>query len=515
MKTKIAAGLAASALLLSACSQTAQKTETSPSAEASTTAAPAPADTGAVPEGFEEFYTQQVEWKECGEKFRCAKVKVPIDYSDPTGETIEISVKQNVSAGESAPALFINPGGPGGSGVNQVGYADRLATEKLRGTYNVTGFDPRGVNESNPLKCLDDKAKDAMRAEDANLDTDEGYHRAVETLTKYGKACQENSGKLLGFVDTKSAARDMDVLRAVIGKASKLNYLGFSYGTFLGATYADLFPKNVGRFVLDGALDPSLSTFGVEKGQAVGFEKAARAYIADCQAGPNCPLKGDVEEGLKQLGRFFESLGTNPLPTADGDRKLTRSLGYMGVITPLYSQEAWPQLTLGLAQAMQERDGSILLMLADLMSERNDDGTYATNSEEAFGAINCLDYPVTGNKEQWAKEREELKKISPVFGPTLGGSELACSLWPHKSTAERKPITAAGSDPIVVIGTTGDPATPFEWSEALAKQLDNGHLLTYEGEGHTAYRPDNSCIADAVDNYLVDGKVPEAGARCS
>ena len=186
-----------------------------------------------------------------------------------------------------------------------------------------------------------------------------------------------------------------------------------------------------------------------------------------------------------------------------------------GVIAALYSQDSWPQLTQGLASAMSDGDGSLLLMFADQMSDRNPDGSYETNADEAFLAINCLDYPVTGTPEEWDEQAEQLAEVSPLFGAELGYGDLLCSTWPVKSTRERAPITAAGTGPILVIGTTGDPATPYRWSEALASQLKEGHLLTFEGEGHTAYGPRNSCVAEHVDSYFIDDTVPRDGTRCS
>lgn len=515
MKSKLLIGLASAALLLAGCTT---PTVTKPSESSSSDGVPLTArtpDSSAVPEGLETFYSQQITWEDCGTDLRCTDVTVPMDYANPDGETITIRVKQLVSAGADAPALLLNPGGPGGSGVQMMDYVNHLATKKLREHYNLTGFDPRGVNESSAVSCLSDAERDAYRAEDADLSSEAGREAAAAATRAYGEKCAEKTGKLLGFVDTVSAARDMDILRAVISGAPTLDYLGFSYGTYLGGTYADLFPKNVGRFVLDGALDPATTSFDVSLGQAEGFDKSIRAYIADCQAGSNCPLKGSVDDGIEQLKRFFDSLRTNPLPTGDGDRMLTRPLGITGVITPLYSQQSWPQLTMGLTQAMTQQDGSMLLMMADMMSDRNADGTYATNSDEAFTAINCLDYPVRGTKEEWAEEAKTIEQASPLFGQDLGYGDLQCENWPVKSTRERTELKASGSNPILVVGTTGDPATPYKWSEALAKQLENGHLLTYEGEGHTAYNAKNTCIANHVDDFLIDGTVPSDGTRCS
>lgn len=446
---------------------------------------------------------------------RCTDVEVPIDYDNPAGARATIRVKQLVSAGEDAPALFLNPGGPGGSGVQTMDYVTHMTTEELRAAYNVTGFDPRGVNESSPaVSCFTDAERDADRAKDMPTETDADLDALAASVREYGKQCAEKTGEILNFVDTRSAARDLDVLRAVVASSETLDYLGFSYGTYLGATYAELFPKNTGHLVLDGAIDPTTSLHEVSLGQAKGFDRAIRAYVEDCQAGADCPLRGDVDAGIDQLDRFFRSLGTNPLPTSDPDRPLTRPLGFMGVITPLYSQESWPQLTMALDQAMSEGDGSMLLFMADLMADRESDGTYSTNSDEAFTAINCLDFQPSGDREQWRADVQELAEASALFGPELGYGDLMCEAWPAKARYERGELHAVGSAPILVIGTMGDPATPYEWSEALADQLENGYLLTYEGEGHTAYSATNGCVADFVDAFFLDDELPEADATC-
>ncbi|MDO5726860.1 MAG: alpha/beta hydrolase [Bowdeniella nasicola] len=470
-------------------------------------------NTAGAPAGLEEFYSQEISWDECDQMW-CTRVVVPMDYDNPDGETIEIAVKQLRRSDDAHPALFVNPGGPGGSGVQMMDYINELSSPELQEAYHITGFDPRGVNQSTPVVCEDDRAHDARRARDYDMDDPAQREAAVADAQTYADACAENTGALLGFVDTISAARDLDILRAVVGGTDKLDYLGFSYGTYLGATYADLFAERVGHMVLDGALDPLLTNHELAAGQAEGFDNAIRAYIADCQAGPKCPLRGDVDDGLTQLERLFTSLRNTPLPTDQQGRELTRSLALMGVITPLYNQSSWPALSQALTQAMQEHDGSMLLYFADLMADRNPDGSYETNSDDAFVAINCLDYPVIGQMDDWQREAEELTEISPLFGADLGYGELACSLWAHQSTRERSELHATGSDPIVVIGTTGDPATPYRWSTALASQLDNAYLVTYDGEGHTAYSTDHPCIVSIVDAYFLDDQIPDDNATC-
>jgi len=274
---------------------------------------------------------------------------------------------------------------------------------------------------------------------------------------------------LLDHIDTISAARDLDILRAVVGDDA-LSYLGYSYGTYLGATYADLFPANVGRLVLDGAVDPTLSSGQISLGQAAGFENALRAYVEDCQRGKNCPLTGDVDDGVKQIQALLDLTVDSPLPTNDAKRPLTYSLAESAVLSLLYDDQYWQYLTSGLAEAMNQGKGTILLALDDALSSRNEDGTYSGNSTEVINAINCLDYPVEGDVASWQTEAHEMEQASPTFGADLSYPELFCQVWDHKSTRERKPIHASGAAPILVIGTTGDPATPYPWAVALAEQ---------------------------------------------
>lgn len=472
-----------------------------------------PPNAAGSPAELERFYTQQVDWHACGSMW-CTEVAVPMDYDNPDGEEITLAVKQLRSVDDDRPALLLNPGGPGGSGIQMMDYVQQLSTQDLREAYHLTGFDPRGVNQSTAVKCEDDAAHDERRARDYDMSEPAERERAVADAQAYAQTCADNTGELLGFVDTVSAARDMDVLRAVISASDTLDYLGFSYGTYLGATYADLFPERVGHFVLDGALDPTLSTFDLAAGQAEGFEHALRAYIEDCQAGPNCPLSGDVERGMDQLDRFFTSLRSKPLPTTDSSRPLTRPLAMMGVITPLYNQQSWPMLSVALDSALNEHDGTMLLYFADLMADRDANGRYETNSDDAFVAINCLDYPVEGTMADWVVEEDKLRDISPLLGADIGYGDMMCDTWPHKSKRERTALHAKGSAPILVVGTTGDPATPYRWSKALAEQLDNARLVTYDGEGHTAYSADNACVSDIVDAYFIDDDVPDGPETC-
>jgi pimeloyl-ACP methyl ester carboxylesterase len=507
-------GVLAAALTLTAC--TPEPLERVPGAEpsgASPTASPEQSTGVPSTDKLQQYYGQQVAWEKCGE-FECADVSVPLSYDEPTGEQITLAVKRLAStdAGTRVGSLLINPGGPGSSGVELVDAASTMFSEDLLAAYDVVGFDPRGVGASTPVDCVSDAELDRLRSVDYDTETEEGLDAYRADAKLIGDGCARATGELVGHVDTRSAARDMDILRAVLGE-EKLDYLGYSYGTFLGATYAELFPQNTGHLVLDGAMDPSLGAQETTLAQAVGFEEALRAYVEDCQSGPGCPLTGSVDDGVRQVQTLFDLVADTPLPTST-DRELTSSLAFSGVITPLYDSASWFVLSSALDQAINDHDGSQLLFLADLMAGREEDGTYPKNSTEANWAINCLDFPSSGDLPLWKEQAAELEAAAPTFGPAMGYGDMLCEQWPVKDDAERGPISAEGSAPIMVIGTTGDPATPYEWSVSLADQLENGFLVTYEGEGHTAYGRSNDCVVRAVDDFLINGTTPEDGLTC-
>ncbi|WP_309338495.1 alpha/beta hydrolase [Actinomyces oris] len=486
--------------------------------------------TATIPAGLESFYKQKVSWYACDKKgmgeatsgkdtgFTCAKVKVPLDYDNPGGETIEIAVKKRAASEDSVGSLFVNPGGPGGSGIELVESAGSYFSKNLTSSYDVVGFDPRGVGASTAVDCLTDAELDAERA-GANDPATPSAAATQERAQKMGEACASKTSPagLLDHIDTISAAKDLDILRAVDGQQA-LTYLGFSYGTYLGATYAELFPANTGRLVLDGAVDPSLSAADLSLGQAKGFEASLRAYVQNCQSSKlGCPLSGDVDSGVSQVREFLESTKAAPLPTSDDKRPLTYDLAVYGVLGSMYQTQLWPSLTLALSQAMGKvgsPDGSALLAIADAVSSRQSDGSYSGNGAEALMAVNCLDYPVQGDNTSWEEEAKAVNEASPTFGSQLLYPDAYCQGWGHTSGRKREKITASGAAPILVVGTTGDPATPYAWSEALADQLESGQLMTWKGNGHTAYGRSNDCVKKAVDTYLLNGTMPAKGLTC-
>jgi len=458
------------------------------------------------------YYTQQLEWTAC-EQGECSTAQVPLDYADPAGPSIGIALaRARATGGEPIGSLLLNRGGPGASGVDFVAQVKGMVSEDITRQFDLVGFDPRGVQRSSPVECIDDPALDELIAYDPDYSTDAGIQEVIDIYGELGAACEQNTGAAIGHVDTISAARDLDVLRAALGDDT-LTYLGFSYGTALGATYASLFPEKVGRLVLDGALPPDLPSAEASEGQAVGFENALRAYIADCQAGPRCPLDGSVDDGLAQITELFERAEANPLPTGT-DRALTRSLAFYGIALPLYSQSYWPLLTQALTAAIDQNDGSLLLQLADQYSDRQPDGTYSTNSLVAFYAINCLDSRASADFDAMRAEAAQIQAAAPTVGYFFGYGGTVCAQWPVPEVGGLDSYAAEGAAPILVVGTTNDPATPYQWAEQLAELLSSAVLLTYEGEGHTAYGSSNDCIANTVDAYLLTGAVPAEGTRC-
>ncbi|MER7838341.1 alpha/beta hydrolase [Streptomyces sp. NPDC096040] len=512
-----AALLSTAALLVSACSSSG-----SASASASAGAAQLAALPRSTPSALAPYYDQKLSWRSCGVPgFQCATMKAPLDYAKPGAGDVRLAVARKKATGKAKPlgSLLVNPGGPGGSAVDYLQqYAGIGYPSEVRARYDMIAMDPRGVARSEPVECLDGPQMDAYTETDVTPDDQRETDELVGEYKKFAEACGAHSAQLLRHVSTADSARDMDILRAVLGD-QKLNYVGASYGTFLGATYAGLFPGRVGRMVLDGAMDPSLSARQMNLEQTAGFETAFQSFAKDCAKRTDCPLgaKGSTPTQIADnLSTFFRKLDAHPVPTGDADgRKLTESLGTTGVIAAMYDQAEWEQLREALHAAMKENDGAGLLALSDSYYERDSDGRYS-NLMFANAAVNCLDLPPAFNSpEQVEKALPEFEKASPVFGANLAWASLNCTYWPVRATGEPHRIEAKGAAPIVVVGTTRDPATPYPWAQSLAGQLTSARLLTYVGDGHTAYGRGSACIDSAINTYLLKGTPPAKGKRCS
>ncbi len=464
----------------------------------------------AYPPELEQYYEQDLNWQGCGGD-ECARLTVPLDYDAADGETIELAVlrARATSRDQRVGQLVVNPGGPGGSGVQYAKSGASSFGEEVTRYFDIVGFDPRGVGDSTPLECFGTRQTDELLSADPDPDTPAEVAELDRLTRELGEACLANSGELARHVSTDDVARDMDVLRAALGERL-LDYFGASYGTLVGATYADLFPTNVRRMVLDGAVDPSLSNEELTLGQARGFETALRAYLRDCVR-KSCVLGSTVEEGSKRIVRLLEDLDARPLPTST-DRELTEGLALYGIILPLYVEDYWPLLSAALRQALNGQ-GDALLSLADAYSSRGPDG-YTDNSIEALYAVNCLDHPDSVPSSEVPSRIEEFEKASPTFGRIFAYSISSCASWPVESDGGTSAMDAAGAPPILVVGTTRDPATPYEQAVALAEQLESGVLVSRDGDGHTGFQQGNECVDGAIEDYLIGGKVPTDGLSC-
>lgn len=514
---RASAALAALALLVTGCVAGKRATPVSDGGPTHSSELPANFD-ALLPDGldpaYREYYAQQVTWESCvGGDLECATVSIPVSWRDATLGSAELAVVRSPARGERVGSIFVNPGGPGGSGVDFIDTAVGLVSRDVREAYDLVSFDPRGVGQSTPIDCVDDAVLDRMTQADHDVRTEAGRASFAAEQKAFADGCLERTGALLGNVDTASAAHDMDLLRVLV-RDEKLQYLGYSYGTQLGAAYAGQFPERVGRFVLDGAVDITQTSDEASLAQAAGFELALRNYVAACQAGRLCPLTGDVDSGLAQIHDLTERALADPLPTDDPARPLTRNLAFYGIAVALYSDASWPYLTNALRLALADNDGSGLLQLADIYNDRNADGTFNTNSFSAFRAIGCADSRGSTDLATMEADRLAILEVAPTLGESFAYGGLVCADWPTPVAEIDYDIAAPGAAPIVVIGTTGDPATPFESAEALARTLDSATLLTWEGEGHTAYGRSNACVTDAVDAYFLEGTVPAEGLVC-
>jgi pimeloyl-ACP methyl ester carboxylesterase len=461
------------------------------------------------------FYAQRLDWSGCSasgeDGDQCARLTVPLDYRNPSGRTIQLAVLEVPASGSRIGSLVVNPGGPGAPGTSFAAGKGTWFGDPLLEHFDIVGFDPRGTGDSSPVDCLDDAAMNRYLAGNPAPSTPAEVTAYRSSQRALVTGCSKLSGALAAHVSTVESARDMDILRAVLGERT-LSYFGASYGTKLGATYAQLFPARVGRFVLDGAIDPTLGTRASSIQQAKGFQTALDAYAANCVQEGGCFLGQDLAAVEHTISSFLDQLADKPLP-AGGGRQLTAGDAYYGIAATLYNRDYWIALSAGLRTALGG-NGSVLMQLADAYADRTADGTFNSNLLEAFVDISCLDDPYSISYAKVPSQIPAFEKASSVFGEQYAWSLTTCDGFRPRSDEPVPTIHAAGAAPIVVIGTTRDPATPYRWAVALAHQLDSGVLISRDGDGHTGYHHGNACVDQAVESYLVSGVVPKNGLSC-
>jgi pimeloyl-ACP methyl ester carboxylesterase len=470
----------------------------------------------AAPSTLARYYAQKLHWTACDDGFQCARLLVPFDYSRPGWKRFSLPVIKLPAADprQRIGSLVVNPGGPGGSGVQYAQSARSVIAPAILDRFDIVGFDPRGVGGSEPaVHCMTGPQLDKYYATDDTPDNATQLAHVVAESELFAHECAAKAGPLLPYVGTQNAARDLDVLRAALGDA-KLTYLGKSYGTYLGAWYAQLFPRHVRALVLDGALNPDAPATEINLVQAEGFEVALHSFAANCMDSSGCPLgRGrDVAAGIAKIQGLLNRATATPLANDLGDgRPADGALLLEGIAAALYSRSYWPTLRTALADAFGG-DGTLLLQLADALLERGSSGAY-TNLADSNMAINCLDRPWPRTLATWRAAASAAAKAAPQFGAAIMWGSLPCAYWPVPSNPVPH-ITGAGAPPILVVGTTRDPATPYRWAQALAGELKSGVLLGWNGDGHTAYMMGSSCVDDYVNRYLISGAAPRSGTVC-
>ena len=476
------------------------------------------------------YYAQRLDWQPCHDGFECAQLLVPFDYTRPARRRFSLPVIKLPAAEESRRigALVVNPGGPGGSGVQYALGARSEFPSALLARFDIVGFDPRGVAASQPaLTCMTGPQLDQYLATDDMPASAAQLAEVVAQSKLYAARCAQNSAALLPYVGTQNAARDMDVLRAALGE-SRLSFLGKSYGTYLGTWYAQLFPHRVRALVLDGAVDPDIPSLQEDITQAEGFQVALRSFTAWCLTGASCPLRkgsgglgapgpggtaGSVDAAVARLEGLVVRANSAPLANKLGDGQVADGAMILnGVASALYSKSFWTDLKTGLTGAFAG-DGTVLVELANLLLERNPNGTYA-NLADADTSISCLDRPWPRSLAAWQAAASAASRAAPLFGAPLVWGSLPCAYWPVSSYPLPQ-IRAAGAPPILVVGTLRDPATPYRWAQALAGDLSSGVLLGWNGDGHTAYGEGSACVDTIVNDYLIGLSVPRSGMVCS
>ncbi len=450
-------------------------------------------------------------------QFQCATLKVPVSYAEPGAGTLSLAlVRLPASSGTARGDIVMNPGGPGGSGVD---FLEQNATgfpPTLRADFNLVSFDPRGVARSDPVTCVSPAGiRQLLSLNPAPVGNAE-INQVVSVTKAFDAGCAAHTSRLLlENMSTVDVAIDMDELRAALGQP-KLTYFGFSYGTYLGAIYAQLFPSHVRALVLDGALNPDLSNNDLSLEQAQSFEVDLHDFFSWCDQNSTCQseLPGGAATDYEKLMSGLQNGATLPaelVPAFGGSQIVDYGVAVTGVLASLYNKADWPQLAQYLQQAIGG-DGSDLDAIALSYAGFQQNGSLE-NIEESNVAVNCLDHPVPKTISEYVALAQQFAATAPDFGPIEAWGSLTCAYWPVPPTGVPAPIHAPGAPPILVVGTTHDPATPYAWAQALASQLDSGVLLTRDGDGHTAYFS-STCVQNWADSYLITLATPPKGTVC-
>jgi pimeloyl-ACP methyl ester carboxylesterase len=449
-----------------------------------------------------------IDWTPCNGGLQCGNLTVPLDYADPNnGQTISIALVRhpaNVPAGRIG-SLVIDPGGPGVSGVDDMANELSALTPGLLDDFDIVMFDPRGVERSDPVTCGETPSGPPAALPNPVPTSASAQSALIASFRQYADACEKASSTLLPFVGSVDAARDMERLRIALGDSS-LTYMGQSYGTLLGLTYASMYPTHVRAMVLDSVIDPALTFDQMTQGQANGFESVLESFSAWCGGTSACPWHGGADPTATLLS-LIASSAANPVPAGNGRTAGAGEL-YDALLDGMYSQNDWPELGDALA-ADAAGNGAQILAMSDHYNRNG-----STNGSDAAVAIDCLDHPVSHNLASYGDLADMFQASAPVFAPLLAWGEASCAVWPVPPTRPVGPVSADGSPPILVVGTTGDPATPYQWAVSVAHELQHGVLLTRDGVDHVAYFY-SPCVRNDVQAYFESDVAPPSGTTCS